>query len=222
MPASMPPADTPNDLAQRESHLFAQVTDLTRRLPPSHVTRNLALLSDALEEFDCRDDIITSVDEPLKVAFDPKKGRQYFQSEYNRDQDSYRCVELCLGIYSWLSRADGWQLGRSPWSNEFYPPLEEDLEPSLPPKPLRDLEVEFNEAFDVYRDMCVCTVTCFLARMLNTVSACTGTLKAASAAATSGQAKRSGPKRIPLPAVSSSRSVRCLLFLLQHVPLTFL
>lgn len=39
---------------------------------------------------------------------------------------------------------------RSPWSNEYDPPLEDGTVPS--PK-LRKLEITANEAFDTYREM---------------------------------------------------------------------
>lgn len=41
---------------------------------------------------------------------------------------------------------------RSPWSNEYDPPLEDGTTPT--PK-LRKLEITANEAFDTYREMYV-------------------------------------------------------------------
>lgn len=41
---------------------------------------------------------------------------------------------------------------RSPWSNEYDPPLDDGTVPT--PK-LRKLEITANEAFDTYREMCV-------------------------------------------------------------------
>jgi capping protein beta len=38
---------------------------------------------------------------------------------------------------------------RSPWSNKYYPPLEDALYPF---SELRKLEVEANEVFAIYRD----------------------------------------------------------------------
>jgi hypothetical protein len=40
----------------------------------------------------------------------------------------------------------------SPWSNLYSPPLDDGTAPS--PK-RRELEVQMNEGFDVYRDLCV-------------------------------------------------------------------
>jgi len=39
---------------------------------------------------------------------------------------------------------------RSPWSNEFDPPLEDGTVPS---SKIRKLEIQANEAFDTYREM---------------------------------------------------------------------
>jgi len=54
--------------------------------------------------------------------------RDYLLCDYNRDGDSYR----------------------SPWSNEFDPPIEDGTVPS---ERVRKLEVAVNEAFDVYREL---------------------------------------------------------------------
>lgn len=48
--------------------------------------------------------------------------------DYNRDSDSYR----------------------SPWSNTYDPPLDDGVTPS---EELRELEIQANESFDVYRDL---------------------------------------------------------------------
>lgn len=55
------------------------------------------------------------------------QGRKYLLCDYNRDGDSYR----------------------SPWSNKYFPPLEDVFYPS---DSLRALEAEANELFDIYRD----------------------------------------------------------------------
>ncbi len=48
--------------------------------------------------------------------------------------------------------ADTLRRGRSPWSNEYDPLLDDGTTPS--PK-LRKLEIAANEAFDTYRELCV-------------------------------------------------------------------
>ncbi len=72
-------------------------------------------------------------------------GRDYLLCDYNRDGDSYR----------------------SPWSNQFDPPLDEATpggvsagggndgagEGAVPGERVRRMEVKANEAFDVYRDL---------------------------------------------------------------------
>ncbi|KAL2296629.1 hypothetical protein Nmel_015952 [Mimus melanotis] len=75
------------------------------------------------------EDLLSSVDQPLKIARDKVVGKDYLLCDYNRDGDSYR----------------------SPWSNKYDPPLEDGAMPSAR---LRKLEVEANNAFDQYRDLC--------------------------------------------------------------------
>ncbi|CAE6424395.1 unnamed protein product [Rhizoctonia solani] len=100
--------------------------DLMRRLPPTRVEENVALLCEMCPDY--ADDLLGSVDQPLQVRHDKTTGKEYLICDYNRDGDSYR----------------------SPWSNEYDPPLEEGTQPSVK---LRKLEIAANEAFDTYREM---------------------------------------------------------------------
>jgi len=100
--------------------------DLMRRLPPRDIESNLSDLLDLAP--DLTEQLLSSVDQPLKIAHDPKLRRDYLLCDYNRDGDSYR----------------------SPWSNEYDPPLSDG---ALPSDKLRELEVEANHVFDVYRDL---------------------------------------------------------------------
>lgn len=102
--------------------------DLMRRLPPQNTEENLAGLIDLVPSL-C-EDLLSSIDQPLKLAKDVEAGRDYLLCDYNRDGDSYR----------------------SPWSNKYDPPLEDD-EGAKPSDKLRRLEIEANAAFDTYRDM---------------------------------------------------------------------
>ena len=77
---------------------------------------------------DLTEDLLSSVDQPLAVRRCKKSGRDYLLCDYNRDGDSYR----------------------SPWSNEFDPPIDDGTVPS---ERVRKLEVEANTAFDVYREL---------------------------------------------------------------------
>ena len=77
---------------------------------------------------DLTEDLLSSVDQPLSVKRCKKSGRDYLLCDYNRDGDSHR----------------------SPWSNEFDPPLEDGTVPS---ERVRKLELEANAAFDVYREL---------------------------------------------------------------------
>ncbi|ORY38140.1 F-actin capping protein, beta subunit [Rhizoclosmatium globosum] len=58
----------------------------------------------------------------------PVTNKDYLQCDYNRDEKSYR----------------------SPWSNEYDPPLADGTHPSAR---LRKLEVAANDAFEVYREL---------------------------------------------------------------------
>lgn len=106
--------------------LVDSMLDLMRRLPPTRTEENV----DALVRIcpDYADDLLGSVDQPLQLKTDVATGRDYLACDYNRDGESYR----------------------SPWSNEYDPPLDDGTVPS--PK-LRKLEISANEAFDTYREM---------------------------------------------------------------------
>ncbi|KAL3861421.1 hypothetical protein ACJMK2_007455 [Sinanodonta woodiana] len=100
--------------------------DLMRRLPPQKIEKNLSDLIDLVPNL-C-EDLLSSVDQPLKILRDKTVGKDYLLCDYNRDGDSYR----------------------SPWSNTYDPPLEDGTVPS---EKLRRLEVEANNAFDQFREM---------------------------------------------------------------------
>ena len=100
--------------------------DLMRRLPPQQIEKNLTNLIDLVP--DLCEDLLSAIDQPLKVARDKKVGKDYLLCDYNRDGDSYR----------------------SPWSNVYDPPFDEGVQPS---DRLRKLEVEANAAFEQYREM---------------------------------------------------------------------
>ncbi|KAF9998950.1 hypothetical protein BGZ65_005619, partial [Modicella reniformis] len=99
--------------------------DLMRRLPPQNAEENLGSLIALLP--DLTEDLLNTVDQPLRVMT-CAKGKEYLLCEYNRDGNSYR----------------------SPWTNEFTPPL---LEATYPSVKLRKLELAANEAFDTYREL---------------------------------------------------------------------
>ncbi|KDR76005.1 hypothetical protein GALMADRAFT_247222 [Galerina marginata CBS 339.88] len=100
--------------------------DLMRRLPPTRTEENVqALVGISPED---ADELLQSVDQPLQVMVDRATGREYLACDYNRDGESYR----------------------SPWSNEYDPPLDDGAVPSLK---MRKLEIQANEAFDTYREM---------------------------------------------------------------------
>jgi len=100
--------------------------DLMRRLPPQQIEKNLSDLIDLVP--DLCEDLLSSVDQPLKIARDRQVGKDYLLCDYNRDGDSYR----------------------SPWSNCYEPPLDDG---AMPSDRLRKLEQDANNAFDQYREM---------------------------------------------------------------------
>jgi len=100
--------------------------DLMRRLPPQRLDSNLQNIVNLVP--DLLDELLASVDQPLKIARDAQKGKDYLLCDYNRDGDSYR----------------------SPWSNTYDPPLEDG---TLPSDKLRQLEMDANNKFDIYREM---------------------------------------------------------------------
>ncbi|KAH7911684.1 F-actin-capping protein subunit beta [Hygrophoropsis aurantiaca] len=106
--------------------LVDSMLDLMRRLPPTRVEENVAALVGICPDY--ADDLLGSVDQPLQILTDRATGKEYLACDYNRDGESYR----------------------SPWSNEYDPPLDDGTTPT--PK-LRKLEITANEAFDTYREM---------------------------------------------------------------------
>jgi capping protein beta len=62
--------------------------DLMRRLPPENIEENLTSLIDIVPEL--TEDLLSSVDQPLKVSLCKKTGKEYLLCDYNRDGDSYR------------------------------------------------------------------------------------------------------------------------------------
>lgn len=65
--------------------------DLTRRLPPNNIEENLAALIELQPDY--ADDLLGSIDQPLKVRTDTATGRDYLLCDYNRDGESYRSVD---------------------------------------------------------------------------------------------------------------------------------
>ncbi|KAF5340913.1 hypothetical protein D9758_012187 [Tetrapyrgos nigripes] len=106
--------------------LVDSMLDLMRRLPPTRTEENVSALVGLCPDY--ADDLLGSVDQPLQVKTDRLTGREYLACDYNRDGESYR----------------------SPWSNEYDPPLEDG---TVPVPKLRKLEISANEAFDTYREM---------------------------------------------------------------------
>lgn len=128
--------------------------DLMRRLPPQQIEKNLSDLIDLVPSL-C-EDLLSSVDQPLKIAKDKESGKDYLLCDYNRDGDSYRFdrnkfrINLgCLMVEEKKIHVNAINF-RSPWSNTYDPPLEDG---SMPSERLRKLEIDANHAFDQYREL---------------------------------------------------------------------
>jgi capping protein beta len=106
--------------------LLDYALDLMRRLPPTQVENNLTGLIDICP--DIIEDLLSSVDQPLKIAFDKDVSRDYLLCDYNRDGDSYR----------------------SPWTNKYFPHIDGGATPS---EDTRELETQMNKAINIYRDL---------------------------------------------------------------------
>ena len=63
-----------------------------RRLPPQQIEKNLSDLIDLVP--DLCEELLSSIDQPLKIASDKKVGKDYLLCDYNRDGDSYRYKDV--------------------------------------------------------------------------------------------------------------------------------
>jgi len=109
---------------------FDAALDLLRRLPPSSTQQNLQGIISL--QPDLEEELLSSVDVVLTSKRCTKTGRDYLCCDYNRDGSSYR----------------------SPWSNEFEPPIDpEDAADIIPVGRVRRMEESLNAAVDVYREL---------------------------------------------------------------------
>ena len=74
--------------------------DLMRRLPPTQIEDNVSALVDICPDY--ADDLLGSVDQPLKVKVDVATGKEYLTCDYNRDGDSYRYAWIRFPTYAAL------------------------------------------------------------------------------------------------------------------------
>eukprot|EP00494_Astrolonche_serrata_P027328 UN27591 len=104
-----------------------KVLNVLRRMNPKNIEKDLPRIL-CLADEDLEDEICQRVDVPHQLQKDTKTGKEFIACEYNRDEDSFR----------------------SPWSNEYFPPLKDGLKPL---GDLRQFEEQANTIFDHYRDM---------------------------------------------------------------------
>ena len=100
--------------------------DLLRHVPPKDTEDRMFDIFALNEEL--TDDLISSVDIPLKIEEDTVTHQSFIKCDYNRDADSYR----------------------SPFSNQYFPPLDDGTQ--IPSK-LRALEELGNKAFGSYLNL---------------------------------------------------------------------
>ena len=116
-----------------EDSVIAKALDLNRKLPPSQIPKNIAALSQIVEDEDQQDEMIQRIDQPLEVLKDTNKGHDFLKCEYNRDGDCWR----------------------SPYSNEYFPqPHEEDMSDAFyPTGSLKEMEEKANVMVKEYSNL---------------------------------------------------------------------
>ena len=82
-------------------HTQNSCLNIMRRLPPSSIEQNLSGLLNLVPSI--TDELLQRVDQPLETSECAKTKKGFLMCDYNRDGDSYR----------------------SPWSNEYYPALDD-------------------------------------------------------------------------------------------------
>jgi len=108
--------------------------NILRRTPLKDTEQNVSALGSLIPDEQDREDLFQRVDCPLKIAEDPNaEGKKYLLIDHSRDGDSHR----------------------SPWSNDYYPPIPEtdDGRVFKPSQPLRKFEIIANEVFESYSEM---------------------------------------------------------------------
>ena len=71
--------------------------ELMRRLPPQKCETNLSDIIDMVP--DLCEDLLSSVDQPLKIVNCEESGKQFLLCDYNRDGDSYRLALISSFVF---------------------------------------------------------------------------------------------------------------------------
>lgn len=146
-----------------------------RRLPPNKVEHNVTGLTNLLPEE--TDELLQRIDQPLQEAMDTDTVWRIFTFQILFPPSTLRAFTLayrggssCFAIIIEMETHTGkfhlwiylprqhrfqsnylWNLThRSPWSNKYFPQIEDGF---LPSSRLRGIEVEANELFDAYREL---------------------------------------------------------------------
>lgn len=116
--------------AKEEVDKIKQCLDILRHSNPTKVEHSMQMLSMAFLDEEEEQTFSGRVDLPLRVQKPAGGQKPFISCDYNRDGDSFR----------------------SPWDNEYFPPIEEDdYEPLKPDEWVRNLEVTMNTVVQVYR-----------------------------------------------------------------------
>ena len=62
-----------------EDSTVKKALDLNRKLPPSQIPKNVAALSQIVEDEDQQDEMIQRIDQPLETIQDTKMGRDFLK-----------------------------------------------------------------------------------------------------------------------------------------------
>ena len=129
--------------------------------PNCNHSQHLDGLTDIVADDDLADELHQRVDVPFKIGVDTEAGGRKVREMQTRNA-GFVCCGSC-GCPSPHAHATAWPLQfllcehnrdgdshRSPWTNAYHPPLDDGLRPS---ERLRAVELQANEALDVYREL---------------------------------------------------------------------
>ena len=93
------------DIIVTMGDLVDSMLDLLRRLPPTQIEENVSALVQICPDY--ADDLLGSVDQPLKLKVDKATGKEYLACDYNRDGESYRYLSFRRSCCDIVALRDG-------------------------------------------------------------------------------------------------------------------